>query len=123
MGAWLRLDNAFDLLFAALAAAAGVAMLHTFLIGRHFIIPTVILALALLLGNLAWYGLQGARWAKIVMFWAGVLLTAHGAFALFWAKRYRELLGAAFEPVCVVLVAGLTFLVWQYARRNRLFAR
>jgi hypothetical protein len=116
------LENALDLLFAALAVLAGVAVLQTFLIGRHYIIPSLILALALLLANLAWYGLRGAMWAKRAMFWAGVLTTAHLLFALFWAQRYRELLGSAFEPVCVVLILLLGYLTWQYARRNRLLS-
>jgi hypothetical protein len=123
MRTFVQLANAFELLLAALAVAAGAGVLHTFLIGRHFIIPTGILLVAVLSGNLAWYGFRGAVWAKVVMFWIGVLLTAHFLFALFWAKRYREWLGTAFEPACVVAVLLLGYLTWQYARRNRLFAR
>jgi hypothetical protein len=119
----LRLGNAFDLLFAAFAGGALVAVLQTFIIGRHFIIPTVILAFAVLCGNLAWYGLHGQTWAKRVLFWCGVLLTAHCAFALFWAKRYRELLGDAFEPVCFTLLVILAWLCLRYARSNGLFVR
>lgn len=122
MGSRLSLDYAFEWLFAAGAALAGVAVLQTFVIGRHFIIPTAILTLAVLLGNVAWYGFQDRRWAKMVLFWSGVLATAHFFFALFWAKKYRELLGGAFEPACVVVVLVLGFLSWQYARRNRLFS-
>lgn len=117
------LENAFDLLFAALALLAGVAVLHTFVIGRHYIIPTLILAAGLVLGNLAWYGLHGAHWAKRTMFWAGVLITAHLTFALFWAKRYRELLGDMFVPLCAFLALVLGALLWLYAKRNRLLAR
>jgi hypothetical protein len=114
------LENAFDLLFAVLAVLAGIGVVQTFVIGRHYIIPSLMLAAALLLGNLAWYGLRGAIWAKRIMFWCAVLITAHGFFALFWAQRYRELLGNAFEPVCATLVVLFGFLTWQYARRNRL---
>lgn len=117
----LSLANAFDLLFAAAALLALLGVLQTFLIGRHFIIPTMILAVAVLLGNIAWWGFQGQRWAKYLLFWSGALATAHFFFALFWAKKYRELLGGAFEPVCVAVVLVLGFLTWQYARRNRLF--
>jgi hypothetical protein len=116
------LENAFDLLFAALAVLAGVAVLQTFLIGRHYIIPSLILALALLLA--IWPGTDCAARCgpNGSMFWAGVLTTAHLLFALFWAQRYRELLGSAFEPVCVVLILLLGYLTWQYARRNRLLS-
>lgn len=118
----LTLANTFDWLFAACAVVALGGVLHTFVLGRHFIIPTVILTVAVVAGNLAWYGLQGRVWVKHVLFWSGFLLTCHAFFALFWAKRYRELLGAAFEPVFVLLTLVLAFLTWQYARRNALFA-
>lgn len=117
----LSLKYSLELLFALGAAAAGVGVLQTFVIGRHFIIPTVVLGVALLLGNVAWYGFRDRAWAKYLLFWSGVLATAHGFFALFWAKKYRELLGGAFEPLCVAVVAALAFLCVQYARRNRLF--
>jgi hypothetical protein len=117
----LTLAYAFDWLFAAVCAGALVGVLQTFVIGRHFIIPTGILAIAVLTGNVAWYGLNDRRWAKQLLFWCGFLATCHLFFALFWAKRYRELLGDAFEPVCAVLTVLFAFLSWQYARRNRLF--
>jgi hypothetical protein len=117
----LSLQYAFEILFATAAVAALLGVLQTFLIGRHYIIPTVILAAAVLLGNVAWYGFQNRPWAKYLLFWSGVLLTAHFFFALFWAKKYRELLGGAFEPVCVVVVVALAFVTLQYARRNHLF--
>ena len=96
-------------------------MLQTFVIGKHFLIPTIILSAVLLFGNLAWWGLQGQRWAKYFLFWGTFLLTMHGFFALFWAKKYREILGGAFEPTFVVLVAVLALFCYQYATRNKLF--
>lgn len=123
MSGKLSLRYAFELLFAAAAVIALLGVLQTFVIGRHFIIPTAILTLAVLLGNVAWYGFQDRPWAKYLLFWSGVLMTAHFFFALFWARKYRELLGGAFEPVCVVVVLALAFVTWQYARRNGLFAR
>ncbi len=118
----LSLKYSFELVFAAAAGVAALAVLQTFLIGRHFIIPTGMLAVAVLLGNVAWFGFRDQAWAKRLLFWSGFLATAHGFFALFWAKRYRELLGSAFEPICLALVLLLGFLTWQYARRNRLFS-
>ena len=110
-----------ELVAAILAALAALAVLHTFVIGRHFIIPTMILVIAVLLGNLARYGYQDRGWAKQVLFWFGVILGSHAFFALFWAKAYRSLLGSSFEVVCASIVLIMVFLTWHYARRNRLF--
>lgn len=117
----LSLAYAFELIFALLALLAALAVLQTFVIGKHYIIPSVILVGAVLFGNLAWWGWRDAAWAKHVLFWLGFLFTAHAFFALFFSKRYRELLGGAFEPVCVVVVIVFAYLTVQYARRNRLF--
>ncbi len=116
------LQYTFDLIFALMAVIATLAVLQTFIIGRHYIIPSTILVAAVLLGNIAWYGLQDVRWAKFVLFWSGFLLTAHLFFALFFAQVYRTLLGAAFEPVCAVLFLLFAYATWQYAKRNALFA-
>ena len=117
----LSLAYSMELVAAILGLLALTAVLHTFIIGRHFIIPTVILTVAVLLGNLARYGYRDQRWAKHLLFWFGVILSCHAFFALFWAKAYRSLLGSSFEIVCAAIVLILVFLVWHYARRNRLF--
>jgi hypothetical protein len=118
----LSLENSFDLIFALAAAIGMLAVLQTFVIGQHYIIPTGVLAITLLLGNVARYGLRGARWAKELLFWCGCLFTAHLFFALFFSKRYPEVLGAAFLPVIIFLFALFAFLSVQYARRNRIFS-
>lgn len=123
MHARLSIRYGFDILAAAAAAAAVAGVLQTFLIGRHFLIPTVLLVPAILLGNLAWYGFQDRPWAKYLLFWLGLVLASHVFFALFWAKRYREILGSAFEPVFVVLAIALAALTYAYARSNGLFRR
>jgi len=119
----LSLRYSFELIFAAITIAGVLATLETFVVGRHYIIPSAILAATVLTGNLAWWGLRDAPWAKYTLFWIGFLCTGHAFFALFFSKRYREILGAYFEPVCGVVVLLLAFLVWQYARRNGLFRR
>lgn len=119
----LSVRYAFDHLAALVALAFGAAVLQTFLIGRHYLIPTALLTAAVLFGNIAWHGYQDQRWAKHLLWWMGILLTAHLFFALFWSVKYREILGAVFEPVCAVLTAGMALLVWQYARRNGLARR
>lgn len=118
---YFNLSCSIDLLFAALSVLAALAVLHSFVIGRHYIIPSLILVVAVVLGNIAWYGLQGHRWAKILMFWSAVLFTCHAFFALFWSKAYREVLGSAFEWVCGVTVILFVYLLLQYVRQNQLF--
>ncbi|HSG90505.1 MAG TPA: hypothetical protein VLA56_14915 [Pseudomonadales bacterium] len=116
------LGNSLDWVAALISVVALLAVLQTFAIGRHYIIPTAILVPTVLFGNLARFGLSGRRWAKEILFWIGVIFTAHTFFALFFAKTPRELLGAAFEPVCALVFVASLFAVVQYARRNRLFA-
>jgi len=121
MKLWLSLANSFDLIFALLAFAGALATLQTFVIGQHYIIPSAILAVTVLLGNVARYGLANHAWAKQILFWCGFLFTAHVFMALFFSKRYREILGDAFEPACGAVFLLFAFLTWQYARRNRIF--
>ena len=73
---------------AALIAAAGLlGVLQTFVIGKHFLIPTIILSAVLLFGNLAWWGLQGQRWAKYFLFWGAFLLMMHGFFCALLGEK------------------------------------
>jgi hypothetical protein len=111
----------FDLLFALATGIAGLAVLQTFIIGQHYIIPSGILAAAILTGNLAWWGLKDQPWAKYTLFWIGFLFTCHLFFALFFSVRYRELLGDAFEIVCSGAFILFAYLSIQYARLNHLF--
>jgi hypothetical protein len=73
------------------------------------------------LGNLAWFGLHKAKWAKLINFWCGFLLSAHCFFALFWSVKYRAILGEQFELVLVPLTLFLSVLTWLYATNNKLF--
>jgi hypothetical protein len=118
---FLTLKYSFDLIFAAIAVFALLAVLQTFVIGQHYIIPSVILVVAVAFGNIAGYGFRDQPWAKQLLFWSGFLFTAHAFMALFFSKRYREVLGDAFEPVCVVVVIVFGFLVYRYAKDNKLF--
>ena len=117
----LSLKYSMELIVSLLTLVALLGVLQTFLVGRHFIIPTVILTIAVILGNLARYGYRDQSWAKHMLFWFGLIFTLHAFFALFWAKTYRELLGGAFEYVCTAVVVIMAVLTWQYARRNALF--
>ena len=118
-----RLSLAYSLeIWATLVAGVAVlAVLQTFVIGRHYIIPTGILVVAVLFGNLARCGFQNRLWAKQVLFWFAFLFTCHAFFALFWSKRYRELLGESFELVCGTVVVVFAALIFDYARHNHLF--
>ena len=119
----LSLKYSLELVALILTIIALLGVLQTFIIGRHFIIPTLILTLAVILGNLARYGYQDHAWAKQMLFWLGLILTLHAFFALFWAQTLREMLGGAFEYVCAALMLLMAFLTWQYASRNGLFRR
>jgi hypothetical protein len=117
------LQYSYELLFALISFAAILAVLETFLIGKHYIIPSVILVIAVVCGNLAWWGFQNKVWAKYLLFWSGFLFTCHAFFALFFSVKYRDLLGSYFEITCTTIVVILVFLTIQYARRNLLFQR
>ena len=117
------LANSFDWIMAILAIAGVLAVLQTFLIGQHYIIPTGILLATILAGNLARYGLAGRHWARQILYWMGFAFTAHAFFALFFSVRYRELLGDAFEVVCAAIVIVFALLTWQYGRRNHIFQK
>ncbi|MDO6488580.1 hypothetical protein Q4503_12770 [Colwellia sp. 6_MG-2023] len=116
-----NLTHGLNWLMAIFTLLASVAVLQTFIIGRHFIIPTILLVITIFIGNLAWYGFKQAKWAQYITFWCGFILTSHCFFALFWAKKYREILGSAFEPVAVITTLLLFILTWFYARKNQLF--
>ena len=117
----VALRYGLDWLLAIFTVLTSVAVLHTFIIGKHFIIPTILLVIAILFGNLAWYGFQQVKWTQRLNFWCGVILTSHCFFALFWAKKYRELLGGTFEPIAVIITLLLLALTWFYAIKNQLF--
>jgi hypothetical protein len=119
----LNLRHGLDWLIATFAVLALAAVLQTFIIGKHFIIPTILLVVTIFLGNLAWYGFKQVKWAQHLIFWCGFVLTAHCFFALFWAKKYREILGNAFEPIAVIITLLLLALTWFYASKNQLFKR
>jgi hypothetical protein len=118
----LSLHNSYDWLMALFALLGLLAVLQTFIIGKHYIIPTGLLVIAVLLGNLAWFGLHKAKWANLINFWCGFLLSAHCFFALFWSVKYRAILGEQFELVLVPLTLFLSALTWLYAKNNKLFA-
>ena len=123
MKGYFSLRYAYELLFAVISIVAAVAVLETFLIGRHYIIPSAILVVAVLFGNLAWWGFQDKTWAKYLLFWSGFLFTCHAFFALFFSVKYRELLGSYFEVTCTTVVVIFGFITIQYARKNLLFRR
>lgn len=117
----LSLNYSLELVAVLIAAVALLGVLQSFIIGKHYVIPTMFLTMAVLFGNLARFGYKERPWAKHVLFWIAFLIFCHAFFALFWAARPREILGGAFLPVygSVCVLSG--FLAWQYARRNDLF--
>lgn len=121
MKKWVSLQYSLDTVAAIIAVAGLAGVLQTFIIGKHFVIPTMILAATILFANLARFGYRDNAFAKNVLFWFGVLVACHAFFALFWAKTPREILGAAFLPVYGSAFVLFALLSWQYAKRNRLF--
>ena len=121
MRKWFSLEYSLETVAAILAIAGIAGVLQTFIIGKHFVIPTMLLAVTILFANLAAFGYRDNRFAKNILFWFGVLATCHAFFALFWAKTPRELLGGAFLPVYGSAFLIFALLTWQYARRNKLF--
>ena len=116
----LTLKHSLDLLAAIIAIAALLGVLQTFIIGKHFVIPTMVLVLAVFFGNLARSSMRGERWAKHILFWIFFIATCHAFFALFWAVTPREMLGGAFLYVYGAVFVILAFLSWQYAKKNEL---
>ena len=116
------LENSLEAIAALIALGAMLGVLQTFIIGKHFVIPTMILVFAVLFGNLARFGVNGERWAKHTLFWIFFLMACHAFFALFWAATPREILGAMFLPVYGFVFLVLTGLCWTYSKKNRLFA-
>ncbi len=116
------LKHSLNLLAATIAIAALLGVLQTFVVGRHFVIPTIMLVLAVLFGNLARSGLRGEKWAQQVLFWMFFVATWHAFFALFWAAEARpgQALGSGFYPVYGSFFAVVGILTWQYARKNDL---
>ena len=115
------LKYSLDTVAALLAIAGFLGVLQTFIIGKHYIIPTALLTVTVLIGNVARAGYRDNPLAKQILFWLGVLLSCHTFFALFWAHTPREVLGTAFYPVYAISFVVFTFLSWQYARHNRIF--
>lgn len=122
MHRFFSLKNSLDLLAALVAVVALAAVVQTFVIGKHYVIPTMILFVVIVFGNLARFGMRGARWAKQILFWIFTLTAFHAFFALFWAAKPREIFGAAFPYLYggyLVLMIGLLV---PYARQNRVLA-
>jgi hypothetical protein len=118
------IEYALEGLATLVALGAALGVLQAFIIGKHFVIPTMILLLVFYFGNLARFGLRGDRWAKQLLFWTFALAVAHTFFALFWAAEARPgaFFGALFYPVYggfLVIVGGLCA---AYAKRNGLFS-
>lgn len=115
------LENSLEAIATLFALGAILGVLQTFIIGKHFVIPTMILVPAILFGNLARFGVKGEPWAKHTLFWIFSLMACHAFFALFWAATPREILGALFLPVYGLVFVVLTILCWLYAKKNGLF--
>ena len=121
MGNKISLKNSFDLIFAILSAFGFLAVIQTFIIGKHYIIPTAILFITIIISNLSYYGFKDKRVAKKILFWIFFIFDFHLFFALFFSVKYRALLGDSFEIICISLLLLFSYLLVQYKNRNELF--
>ncbi len=117
----ISVENSFDLIIGVVAFIGFLAVLETFIFGKHYIIPTAILSMTIMLANLSFYGFRKNRIAKKLMFWLFLLLDVHLFFALFFSVKYRALLGNYFEIVCSFLVLILSYMLLMYQKQNELF--
>lgn len=114
------LKNAWDLIAILIAVLAFGGAMYQFVIGKHYMIPTMYLFWTVFFGNLARYGMRGERWAKHILFWFGFLMSCMGFMGIFFAQALRERLDALFLPVWISGFLVVAFLTWQYRRRNEL---
>ena len=113
--------NTFDLIILMMTAVGFFAVIETFIVGKHYIIPTAILFLTIVLGNLSYYGIQGRRGAKKILFWIFFLFDVHLFFALFFSVKYRVILGSNFEIICIINILVFSYLLFKYIKKNHLF--
>jgi signal peptidase I len=118
---YIKLNHSFDLIVSLLVTLGILLVVQTFIIGHHYIIPTGILMLSVIFGNLVYYGFKNNRFAKKILFWLFFVFTLHLFFALFFSVKYRTILGNSFEPVCIINILVFSYLLIQYERKNNLF--
>lgn len=109
-----------DSVAIAVSAVAFIQVLYQFIVGKHYIIPTALLCVCIIFGNLGRYGLADRVWAKHILFWLSVILSALLFFGCFYAQTPKVVLGAAFLPVFIALFLLFAFLTFQYQRSNKL---
>ena len=121
MKKYITLNHSLDLIVSLIVTIGILLVGQTFIIGQHYIIPTGFLILSVILGNLAYYGFKENRSAKKILFWSFFTFTLHLFFALFFSVKYRAVLGSYFEPLCIINIVIFSYLLIQYAKKNRLF--
>ena len=114
----LSLKNTWDLIAMLVALGTFAAAMYQFVVGQHYMIPTMILLWTVLFGNLARYGLRGDLWAKHVLFWYGFLMSCMAFMGIFFAQRPMVILGDLFLPIWIAMFLLVAWLTWQYKRRN-----
>ncbi|HIG39503.1 MAG TPA: hypothetical protein EYQ14_03030 [Gammaproteobacteria bacterium] len=112
----LTLSYSLEWLTLAAAGVGFLAVAYTFIIGKHYVIPTGLLVGAIVLANLGYHGIQNKLWARNILFWSAVVICAHTFFALFWAKAPRDLLGQSFIPVYGFACVLFGYLAYTHAR-------
>ena len=116
----LALKNSWDLIAVLVAVLTFAMAMYQFVIGQHYMIPTMWLLWTVLFANLARYGLRGAPWAKHMLFWYGFLMSCMAFMGIFMAGEPKKILGGLFLPVWIAGFLLVVYLTWQYKRRNEI---
>ena len=117
---YFNLNHSFDSIILIMVILGFCSVIQTFIFGKHYIIPTALLSVSIIFGNLTYYGFQENRIAKKILFWLFFTLTAHLFFALFFSVKYRAILGSYFEPICILNIVIFGYLLFKYNEENKL---
>ena len=119
MGMKISRSNALEYIAILVCIGVGYKVFEQSVLEHHFIIPTQILAIAVLIGNFVYYSFKGHVWAKIILFWLFVLADFCAFLSLFYSPMLAR--NSEFMPGVVAIVGILTFLLYVYQNENKLY--
>lgn len=86
---------------------------------HHFIIPTGILAIGVILSNFIYYSQKGQIWAKIILFWLFVLADFGAFLSIFYSPSLAKM--GDMVNIVIIFVPIFTILLYFYQKTNGLF--
>lgn len=111
--------NSLDYITALLCIAVVYKVYEQSVLEHHFIIPTQILAIGVILGNFIYYSQKGRIWAKVILFWLFVLVDFCAFLSIFYSPSLAKMGDMVY--VVMVFVPLFTILLYFYQKMNRLF--